>query len=156
MATIREIVIIIGAVVGVMGTAIPLVINLIRKTKAWVRERDWNRVMGELPRLIIEAERFLNYTGDEKKEYVKSRLAVFAVGNRIVFDEAKFDASIDNVVRLTKMVNMREKDKVALLVDEAKSGKNSINNSNMQAQESESVGNNGNHLTNDMVYRTSY
>lgn len=114
--TIREIIIIIGAIISVLGTAMPLIINLIRKSKQWVKERDWNKVMTELPGLIISAEQFTNYTGTEKKEHVKSRLAVFAVKNKIAFDEAKFDAMIDEIVKWTNAVNQRDKIKDYSLV----------------------------------------
>jgi len=108
-STVREIVVIIGAAVGLLGTAIPLVVNLIRKSRQWARERDWNQLMNVLPELIIDAEQFVNYTGIEKKEYVKSRLLVYALKNKIVFDD-RYDAKIDEIVRLTKLVNRRNKD----------------------------------------------
>jgi len=108
--TTREIIWIVGAILSVCGTGIPLIIKLIKKTKQFIKERDWNKVMGVLPQLILEAEKFINYRGQEKKEFVKSRLAVFSVKNSIAFDEARFETAIDEIVRLTREVNKREKD----------------------------------------------
>jgi len=108
--TAREILLVVGAAIGILSTAIPLIIKLVRKTKQFIKERDWNSVMNILPKLVAEAEKFINYTGQEKKEFVKSRLAVFAVKNKIVFDEARFEAAIDDIVKLTKDVNKRDKD----------------------------------------------
>lgn len=107
----REIIWIIGAILSICATGIPSIIGLIRKTKQFVKERNWNKVMEVLPKLISEAEQFVNYRGQEKKEFVKSRLAIFAVKNKIVFDEARFETAIDNIVRLTREVNKREKDR---------------------------------------------
>jgi hypothetical protein len=107
----KEIIAIASAALGVLATAVPFVIGFVRKARQFVKERDWNKVMDALPGYITEAEKFLNYTGAEKKGYVKSRLAVYAIENKIRFDESKFDGAIDGIVGLTKQVNGREKDK---------------------------------------------
>jgi len=107
----RDILMIIGPVLGILATGIPLLIGLIRKTKKLIKERNWNKIMEILPSLIVEAEKLANYRGQEKKEYVKSRLAVYSVKNKIAFDEARFEAAIDDIVRLTREVNKRDKDK---------------------------------------------
>jgi len=107
----REIITVVSTVVGVLATGIPLLIAFARKTKKFVKERNWNRLMETLPSLIIEAEQFANYTGPEKKEYVKTRLVMYSVKNKIMFDEYKFDGTIDDIVKLTKEVNKRDKDK---------------------------------------------
>ena len=109
--TAKEIIAIVSAAIGALTAAIPFLIGFFRKTRQFIKERNWNKITQVLPSLITEAERFLNYTGTEKKEYVKSRLAVFSVKNKIVFDEAKFDTTIDSIVKLTKEVNKRDKDK---------------------------------------------
>jgi len=106
----REIIWIIGAVLSICATGIPSFIGLIRKTKQFVKARNWNKVMEVLPKLIAEAEHFTNYRGQEKKEFVKSRLAVFAIKNKIAFDETRFEEAIDNIVKLTREVNKRDKD----------------------------------------------
>jgi len=115
--TLREIAVVVGAIAGVIGTATPLIIKLAKRTKQWSKERDWNRIVEQLPGLIVNAENFMQYTGLEKKEYVKSRLAVFAVKNKIAFDEAKFDAQIDDIVKLTRNVNQRTKDKIVTILE---------------------------------------
>lgn len=71
----------------------------------------WNTLSEELPKFIIEAEEFANYSGKEKKEFVKTKLAVYALNNKIRFNEEIFDESIDEIVDLTKKVNAREKDR---------------------------------------------
>jgi len=111
---IREIIVIASSIVGLLATAIPLVIKLVRKSKQWIKERDWNKIASILPSFIVEAEKFNNYTGIEKKEFVKSRLVLFAIKNKIAFDETKFDTAIDNIVKLTKEVNQRSKDRIIL------------------------------------------
>ena len=110
MYSTREIIWIIGAILSVCATGIPSIIGLVRKTKQFIKERNWNKVMEVLPKFITEAEKFINYRGQEKKEFVKSRLAIFAIKNKIAFDEIRFEAAIDNIVNLTREVNKRDKD----------------------------------------------
>jgi len=109
-STVREVAVLVGTIVGVIATATTLIIKLAKRTKQWVKERDWNKIAEQLPKLIIEAEKFTHYAGLEKKEYVKTRLAVFAIKNKIVFDEVKFDTQIDDIVKFTKAVNQRTRD----------------------------------------------
>lgn len=115
----KEIIAVVSAAIGVFATSIPFVISFIRKARQLIMERNWNRITELLPMLITEAEKFVNYNGSEKKEYVKSRLAVYSVKNNIGFDEMKFDSMIDGLVKLTKEVNKREKDKVSSITQNA-------------------------------------
>lgn len=112
LETTKEIIAVVSAAIGALATGIPFLIGFIRKARQLVKERNWSKITEILPSLIIEAEKFLNYTGSEKKEYVKSRLAVYTTENKFAFDEAKFDIAIDDIVKLTKEVNRRDKDKV--------------------------------------------
>jgi hypothetical protein len=109
----KEIIAAVSAAIGVLATGVPFFIGFLRKARQLVKERNWAKISAILPTLITQAEGFTNYLGAEKKEYVKSRLAVYAVKHRIAFDEGKFDETIDGIVKLTKEVNVREKDKAA-------------------------------------------
>jgi hypothetical protein len=107
----KEIIAIVSAAIGVLASGVPFLIGFLRKARQLVEERNWAKISATLPTLIAQAEKFENYVGAEKKEYVKSRLAVYAVRHRIAFDEARFDQTIDEIVKLTKEVNGRDKDK---------------------------------------------
>lgn len=107
----KEIIAIISAVLGILISGIPLLVTLLIKTKKLVEEKNWIKLSEALPQFIIEAEGFLNYSGLEKKEFVKTKLAIYALNNKIHFDEEMFNSSIDEIVALTKKVNAREKDK---------------------------------------------
>lgn len=114
LETTKEIIAVVSAAIGVLATGVPFFIGFVRKTRQLIKERNWSKITEILPSLVIEAEKFLNYTGPEKKEYVKSRLAVYTAKNKFIFDEAKFDTIIDDIVKLTKEVNGRDKDKVSV------------------------------------------
>lgn len=55
---------------------------------------------------ILEAEKFVNYSGEEKKTYVMTKLNQFAIANNIIFDEATTSSKVEELVALTKEVNV--------------------------------------------------
>jgi len=107
-----ELIAAIGAGIVMFIAAVLFLIAFSVKAGRLAKERNWNKIMEILPDLITEAEKFQGYAGFEKKEFVKSRLAVFTIKNKIKFDENKVDKKIDETVKLTKEVNKREKDKI--------------------------------------------
>ena len=66
----------------------------------------------KIEELICEAEKFLNYTGEEKKQYVISRAKSWLSENNAIkkFSDSTISAMIENVITLSKSVNKREKD----------------------------------------------
>lgn len=107
----KELLAIISTVSGILVTGIPMLIGFLRKAKQLIKERNLREITELIPILIKEAERYLNYTGEEKKAYVKSKLALHTVNKKIRYDEAKIDTIIDETVKLTKEINSRDKDK---------------------------------------------
>lgn len=58
--------------------------------------------------LMEIAETFTNYSGEEKKEYVMTKLNQFAIENGITFDEQAVTSKIEELIGLSKNVNGRE------------------------------------------------
>lgn len=61
--------------------------------------------------LIVEAEKFTHFSGEEKKQYVLTKANQFAIDPKLKFDQEKVSVMIDELVETTKKVNMRDKDK---------------------------------------------
>lgn len=55
--------------------------------------------------LIKEAEKLTNYSGEEKKEYVITRLQQYAISNNIDLDLEYISSRIEELIELTKVVN---------------------------------------------------
>lgn len=55
---------------------------------------------------IAEAEKLSNYSGTEKKEYVMTKLNQYAIKNNISFDEEEASRRVEELVALTKEVNI--------------------------------------------------
>lgn len=62
-------------------------------------------ILSKIVPSIEEAESFINYSGEEKKEYVLTKLNRYALENNIFFDNEVIEAKIEEYIRLTKTVN---------------------------------------------------
>ena len=65
--------------------------------------------------LVSEAENFLNFSGAEKKEWVKTKVNQYAIDNGFKYNDETTDSIIEGFIDLSKKVNKREKDKKVLL-----------------------------------------
>lgn len=66
-------------------------------------------VTEEIIPLIIEAETFVNYTGEEKKQYVMTKLNQLAIDNGVDFDSNRFSNQIEELIELSNEVNVFSK-----------------------------------------------
>lgn len=65
-----------------------------------------NFIRQNVKTLIVEAEKFKNYTGEEKKQYCITRLKTLSQG---IFDDSELDTMIEEEVALTNSVNTNKK-----------------------------------------------
>lgn len=56
---------------------------------------------------IEKAEKFVNYTGEEKKEYVMTQVNRYALENGIKFDYNVVSSKIEEYIELSKEVNAK-------------------------------------------------
>ncbi len=83
-------------------------LEIIEKGKSLIKDL----VSGLINSLVIQAEKFSNYSGTEKKLFVVTRLKEFLVSKKVSwFGDDLISDLIENAVDLTKKVNQREKDK---------------------------------------------
>ena len=61
---------------------------------------------------IEEAERFVSYSGEEKKAYVMTKANQYAIDNHIKFNAEEISKKIEDMVALTKEVNSGKVKKV--------------------------------------------
>lgn len=60
-----------------------------------------------IPPLMEIAEKFQNYSGKEKKEYVMTKINQFAIENKLHFDANTISDKIEQLIKLTKEVNAK-------------------------------------------------
>lgn len=101
-----------GAATGLLITTVTFFSQFIRNAKAKKKAQNVIKISNAIVPYIEEAETFLNYSGEEKKQYVMTKANQFAIENGFKFDEEAVSAKIEELVALTKQVNRRIKDVV--------------------------------------------
>lgn len=114
MDKLEQIIAIISACLGLIGTITGLLISLVKNVKAKNRLTTINKLTVALQAFVEDAETFVNYSGAEKKEYVMTKANRFAIDNNIPYDETAVSDIIENIVKISKSVNVREKDKKSI------------------------------------------
>lgn len=84
------------------------------------------KITREIIPCIAEAEKLVNYSGIEKKEYVMTKLNQYAINNNISFDEEEASRRIEELVELTKEVNVLHKVKNDAVNQESQSVEDKI------------------------------
>ncbi len=106
MEKIEQIIIIAANCLGLLATFTGFLIPLVKNVKAKNKLVAINKLTSTLQTLIIEAEEFTNFTGTEKKEYVMTKANRYAIKNRIPFDEQLVSDKVEDLVALSKEVNV--------------------------------------------------
>lgn len=114
MENIKDILWIISAVVGILVTGIGFLIPLVKNQKVKKTLIVANKIALFVQTACTEAEKFVNYTGAEKKAYVITQAKEYAVANNINFNEEQVSEMIEQFITLSKLINKREKDKEEL------------------------------------------
>ena len=97
---------IIAYVLSSLAIVIPLVVNLVKYVKKAVQEKNWNVLVKLVLEYIKEAEK--NYTsGADKKEWVMTMTKETAKEIGFDLDEETLSNLIDNIVEMSKKVNVK-------------------------------------------------
>lgn len=106
-------------ILSVAAGALPFIITTLTYMIKFVKNKKAKKFLSsvlsvteQLQPLIVQAETFTHYSGEEKKQYVLTRVRQFAIENGLRFDETAVSEEIDELVATTKSVNAREKDKL--------------------------------------------
>ena len=108
-------------IIDIIAVAIPLLISLIiviaklsKNTKLKRFSENLIEVEEVIKRFMENAETFINYSGADKKEWVKVKVNQYCIENGIPYNDSIVDSLIEKLIELTKTVNKREKDMVRL------------------------------------------
>lgn len=108
---VQEILTLIGSMLPLLIAFLTFLVKFIKNEKAKKILNCTLELSKAIQPLIVEAEKFTHFSGEEKKQYVLTKANQFAIDNRIKFDQEKVSQMIDEYVETTKKVNMRDKDK---------------------------------------------
>lgn len=76
------------------------------------------KITKEIIPYISDAEKLSHFSGEEKKEYVMTKLNKFAIENKIDFNEELTSQRIEELISLTKEVNCKNKEESSLSAEE--------------------------------------
>ena len=110
MDRLEKIITVVSACLGLIATFTGFLVPLVKSVKAKNRLSALNKLTSTLQLLIVDAEKFVHYTGAEKKEYVLAKASRYAMENNIPYDEQAVSSKIEDLVALSKNVNKREKE----------------------------------------------
>lgn len=99
----------IGTVIGLLITVLTFVVKTINNTKAKKIAEAAVKIGNAILPFIHEAEKITTYSGEEKKTYVMTKASQFAAENHISFDAEQVSEKIEELVTLTKQVNIKTK-----------------------------------------------
>lgn len=109
--SIQEIITLIGSVLPLLIAFLTFLVKFIKNEKAKKVLNCTLKLAETIQPLIVEAEKFTHFSGEEKKQYVLTKANQFAIDHKLKFDQEKVSVMIDELVETTKKVNMRDKDK---------------------------------------------
>lgn len=96
------------AILSGIAACIPLVIKLIDYVKALAKEKNWSKLVVIVSNFIAEAET-LYPDGASKKEYVINSVMAIAKTIDYPIDRDVLGELVDNLVALSKKVNIEKK-----------------------------------------------
>lgn len=102
---------VVTGVVPVLITIISFIIPFVKNAKAKKALETAIKIAEAVQPFIVEAEKFVNYKGEEKLNFVMTKANQFAIDHNLKFDTEAVKAKIEELVTLTKQVNQRDKDK---------------------------------------------
>lgn len=105
MENLQVILSVAGTALGLFVTTVTFLSQFIKNAKAKKIAESIVKIGNAMIPFIEKAETFVNYSGEEKKQYVMTMANQFAIDNNIKFDAAAVSDKIEELVALTKQVN---------------------------------------------------
>lgn len=96
-----------GTVISLIIAVITFIAKFLKSEKAKTTAEKVVQICDEILPLIKQAEQFVNFSGQEKKEYVMTLMRKYALDNGISFDFGMLAEKIDDLVDFTKNVNVK-------------------------------------------------
>lgn len=93
---------------GLLIVCVSFLVKLINSIKKRKSQQNEVTLLDAVAPIVEIAETFTNYSGEEKKEYVLTKVNQFAIENGIKFDSTLVSNQIERLIELSKQVNKRE------------------------------------------------
>ncbi len=105
MENLELILSLIGTTGSLLITCIIFIVKFVNSLRTKRLAEDDTEILEAILPLMEIAEKYENYSGEEKKEYVLTKLNQFAIENGIAFNTEAVIGKIEELIQLTKQVN---------------------------------------------------
>ena len=97
-----------GTAFSLMVTCLIFIIRLVKTAKDRKRMQNYSFLDDAVAPLMEIAEGFTNYSGEEKKQFVLTKVNQFAIENGLKFDAEETAAKVEKLINLTKKINTKK------------------------------------------------
>lgn len=105
METIHAIILLLSTVLPLLGTAITFISKFIKSDKGKKTTQDLLTLTSTMEDLMMKAEKFTDYTGEQKKIYVLRCVKNIALSAGREFNEAYAGDLLEKLINFSKGVN---------------------------------------------------
>jgi hypothetical protein len=102
-----------GTIFGLTVSTLTFLVKFIKNAKAKKTAEQICKIGNAVIPYIEKAETFAGYSGAEKKEFVLTKANQFAIANDIAFDARAVSDKIEELVKMTKLVNAKASEQTA-------------------------------------------
>ena len=95
-----------ATVIGLLITILTFIVKSVKNAKVKKGLEQAMKIGNAILPFIQEAEKFTAFTGPEKKAYVMTKANQFALTNHLSFNEPQISVKVEELVALTKQVNV--------------------------------------------------
>ena len=113
MQNLETILAVTATAVGLLITAVTFLMKFLKSGKAKKAAEGILQISNAVLPYIKQAEELINYSGEEKKDFVMAKANQFAAEIGVPFDAEQVSAKIEELILLTKTVNERPQDKLS-------------------------------------------
>lgn len=96
-----------GTALSLLITSIIFVVRLVKALKEKRNMQNCSFLYETVAPLMEIAENFSNYSGEEKKQFVLTKVNQFAIENGLKFDAETTAAQVEKLIELSKKINAK-------------------------------------------------
>ena len=85
---------------GLLSTCIIIFKKYIKNNKLRKALVKSEEILNHLIPCVTEAENYIHFSGEEKKEYVMTKINQYAIDNNITFDERVISVKIEELINM--------------------------------------------------------
>lgn len=104
---IKEIIVVL---ITFLGFILLLISKVAKNSKIRKIAENLFKLEDSIIKYMFESENFYSFTGDQKREWVKTKINQYCIDNKVAYDDQNTTNTIEKMIQVSKQINKREKD----------------------------------------------